>query len=180
MFIKHPWHGIDPEFDHETILSVVEISRGKRAKYEIDKASGLLRLDRVLFTSFVYPINYGIFPRTLGEDGDPLDLLLLTQVDVEPLCLAKVRPVGLLRMNDRGEGDDKIICILPSDPSVVHISDIDQVPFSLKEEIKHFFQQYTSLEGKAVKVDNFYDKIEALKTIEASLVRYQTKFGNSF
>ena len=89
MFIKHPWHGIDPEFDHETILSVVEISRGKRAKYEIDKASGLLRLDRVLFTSFVYPINYGIFPRTLGEDGDPLDLLLLTQVDVEPLCLAK-------------------------------------------------------------------------------------------
>jgi inorganic pyrophosphatase len=83
-------------------------------------------------------------------------------------------------MNDRGEGDDKIICILPSDPSVVHISDIDQVPFSLKEEIKHFFQQYTSLEGKAVKVDDFYDKIEALKTIEASLVRYETKFGSTF
>ena len=176
MFIKHPWHGIDPEFDHETILSVVEISRGKRAKYEIDKASGLLRLDRVLFTSFVYPINYGIFPRTLGEDGDPLDLLLLTQVDVEPLCLAKVRPVGLLRMNDRGEGDDKIIAVLCTDPSVNDYNNIEDVPIFLKKEIQHFFQQYTVLEGKHVIVGEFYDREQALKVIQAAIERYSMTY----
>ena len=86
MFIAHPWHGIDHEFNGSEINGVIEISRGMKAKYEIDKKSGLLKLDRVLSTSFVYPINYGIFPKTLGEDGDPLDLLLLTQVEVEPLA----------------------------------------------------------------------------------------------
>jgi inorganic pyrophosphatase len=176
MFIAHPWHGIDHEFNGSEINGVIEISRGMKAKYEIDKKSGLLKLDRVLSTSFVYPINYGIFPKTLGEDGDPLDLLLLTQVEVEPLCLVYARPIGMLRMNDRGEGDDKIIAVLCTDPSVNEYNNIEDVPIFLKKEIQHFFQQYTVLEGKHVIVGEFYDREQALKVIQAAIERYSMTY----
>jgi inorganic pyrophosphatase len=175
--VKHPWHevstGSTPP-DH--VNAFIEIPKGSRAKYEIDKDSGLIKLDRVIYASMYYPLNYGFIPQTLGEDHDPLDIVVLTQVAVVPGCLIPSKVIGVMQMIDRGEADDKIIAVAEDDPSVSHISDVKDLPDYLLAELKHFFENYKSLENKVVKVDEFLSKPKAEEIIKASIDRYNEHF----
>jgi inorganic pyrophosphatase len=175
--VKHPWHevstGSNPP-DH--VNGFIEIPKGSRAKYEIDKDSGLIKLDRVIYASMYYPLNYGFIPQTLGEDHDPLDIVVLTQVAVVPGCLIPSKVIGVMQMIDRGEADDKIIAVAEDDPSVSHISDVKDLPDYLLAELKHFFENYKSLENKVVKVDEFLSKPKAEEIIKASIDRYNENF----
>src|SRR5690606_37790574 len=130
------------------VNAVIEIPRGSRAKYEIDKESGLIKLDRVIYASMYYPLNYGFIPQTLGEDGDPLDIVVLTQVSVVPLCVIPSHVIGVMQMIDRGEADEKIIAVAEEDPSVSHISNVEDLPAHLLSELRHFFENYKALEKK--------------------------------
>jgi inorganic pyrophosphatase len=173
----HPWHDISAHKNSpETCHAVVEIPKGSRAKYEIDKPTGLIKLDRVLHGSMVYPLHYGIIPQTLFDDGDPLDVMIITQVTVVPLTLINARIIGVMRMIDQGIPDDKILAVAEGDPSVSTIYDIEDVPQSLKLELKHFFENYTVLEGKSVQVPAFLDKKSAFAKIEYSRKLYDQKF----
>jgi inorganic pyrophosphatase len=175
--IKHPWHevatGLNPP---DQINAIIEIPKGSRAKYEIDKDSGLIKLDRVIYASMYYPLNYGFIPQTLGEDHDPLDIVVLTQVAVVPGCLIPSKVIGVMQMIDRGEADDKIIAVAEQDPSVSHISDVKDLPDYLLAELKHFFENYKSLENKKVIVDEFLSKPKAEEIIKASIERYHKEF----
>lgn len=175
--VQHPWHevavGIDPP---EYINAIIEIPKGSRAKYEIDKASGLIKLDRVIYASMYYPLNYGFIPQTLGEDHDPLDIVVLTQVEVVPRCLIPSKVIGVMQMIDRGEADDKIIAVAEQDPSVSHITDVKDLPDHLRAELKHFFENYKTLENKKVIVDEFLSKSQATVIIEQSIERYRDNF----
>ena len=125
--VKHPWHEVSVGLNPPThVNGIIEIPKGSRAKYEIDKDSGLIKLDRVLYASMYYPLNYGFIPQTLGEDHDPLDIVVLTQVTVIPGCLIPSKVIGVMRMIDRGEADDKIIAVAEQDVSVSHIDDVDR------------------------------------------------------
>lgn len=151
----------------------IEINRGSRVKYEIDHETGRLRLDRVLFTSMQYPTAYGYFEDTLGEDGDPLDAMVILDVDVVPGVLVESRPVGVFRMTDEAGGDDKVLCV-PTDKRYDHIQNIDDVFDQLKNEIKHFFERYKDLEpGKWVKGEGWEDREFAEKLVEEAKVRFQ-------
>lgn len=160
----------------EIVNAAIEIPAKSRAKYEICKDTGLLRLDRVLYSAVYYPANYGFIPGTLGEDNDPLDIMVVSQADVYPLCLMDAKVLGVMRMIDNGEGDDKIIAVAKDDVSVAHINEISQLPQSFLAEINHFFEEYKRLEKKTVKVEGFQDKQTACKIIEESVVRYKQKF----
>ena len=176
--IKHPWHEVRiGKNSPEIVNAVVEIPKGSRAKYEIDKDSGLIKLDRVLYGSMMYPTLYGIIPQTLFDDGDPLDILILTQVVLVPLTLVSAKVIGVMRMIDQGVPDDKIIAVVASDPSVSSMNDIDDLPQNLKDELKNFFENYTRLEGKIVSVPAFLDKKAAFETIEHSIELYNKKFS---
>jgi inorganic pyrophosphatase len=172
--IAHPWHGISAELEGCRINAIVEISKGMKSKYEIDKDYGLIKLDRVLRTSFQYPVNYGFIPQSLGDDGDPLDILILSQVDIVPLCLVRAKVIGVMHMDDRGKKDDKIIAVANFDPSVNFMESIRDLPDFWTAELKHFFEQYTVLENKKVIVDEFDDKEIALVIIEEALQLYRT------
>lgn len=176
--IQHPWHEAENFYDKEngTVRGIVEISRGSKAKYEVDKKSGLLKLDRVVFAAFVYPINYGFIPQSLGDDGDPLDILVLSEVSIEPLCLVDTKIIGFMEMIDSGQGDEKIIAVASGDMSVSHINEIDELPENFKSELKHFFLNYKTLMKKEVKVDSFRGKKEAQLVIEKALLMYQKNF----
>jgi inorganic pyrophosphatase len=179
MTVLHPWHGVTPGPQAPRIVNaVIEIPKGSRAKYEIDKASGLLKLDRVIHSSFIYPVNYGFIPQTYGDDKDPLDILVLSSVDVQPLCLMEARVIGVMQMIDNGEGDDKIIAVATNDPAVNFINNIEEMPAHFFLELRHFFEEYKKLENKVVKVEEFQDKATALKIIEAALDFYQVNFHN--
>jgi len=175
--LKHPWHevltGENPPYQ---VNAIIEIPKGSRAKYEIDKDSGLIKLDRVIYASMYYPLNYGFIPQTLGEDHDPLDIVVLTQVDVVPLCIIPSKVIGVMQMIDRGEADDKIIAVAEQDPSVSHINDVKDLPVHLVAELKHFFENYKTLENKKVIVDEILPKEAAHKIIEASISRYKENF----
>lgn len=175
--VQHSWHevstGANPP---QHVNAIIEIPRGSRAKYEIDKASGLIKLDRVIYASMYYPLNYGFIPQTLGEDHDPLDIVVLTQVEAVPLCLIPSQVIGVMRMIDRGEADDKIIAVAEQDPSVSHLSDVADLPDYLMKELKHFFENYKTLENKKVIVDNFLGRAEAEQIIEKSIARYKAEF----
>lgn len=175
--IKHPWHeaGAGAQAP-EKVNAIIEIPRGSRAKYEIDKESGLIKLDRVIYASMYYPLNYGFIPQTLGEDNDPLDIVVLTQVSVVPLCLIPSKVIGAMQMVDRGEADDKIIAVAEDDPSVSHINDVKDLPDHLRAELKHFFENYKTLENKKVVVDEFLPKERAFAIIDASLRLYRERF----
>lgn len=171
--IQHPWHEVTPgRMPPEYLNAIIEIPRGSRAKYEIDKESGLIKLDRVIYASMYYPLNYGFIPQTLGDDGDPLDIVVLTQVSVVPLCLIPSKVIGVMQMIDRGEGDEKIIAVAEQDPSVSHISDVSDLPPHLTSELRHFFENYKTLENRKVEINQFLPREEAFSVIETSLKHY--------
>ena len=156
-----------------TFEAVIEIPKGSRNKYEVDHESGRVYLDRVLFTPFVYPIDYGFFDNTLGGDGDPLDALVLLEHSVFPGVVVRVRPVAVLPMEDDGGIDEKVLCVPVKDPRWAHIQDVDDVPEQIKNEIEHFFSHYKDLEpGKWVKVGKWAGKAEAERLIAEAQERY--------
>jgi inorganic pyrophosphatase len=172
--VQHPWHEVSPGINPpQYVNALIEIPRGSRAKYEIDKESGLIKLDRVIYASMYYPLNYGFIPQTMGEDHDPLDIVVLTQVSVVPLCLIPSKVIGVMQMIDRGEADDKIIAVAEQDPSVGHLNDVRDLPDYLRAELKHFFGNYKTLENKKVIVDEFLSKEEAFRIIETSMDYYK-------
>lgn len=172
--VQHPWHEVSPGKDvPEFVNGVIEIPRGSRAKYEIDKDSGLIKLDRVIYASMYYPLNYGFIPQTLGEDGDPLDIVVLTQVSVVPLCLIPSKVIGVMQMIDRGEADEKIIAVAEQDPSVGHFNNVNDLPPYLLSELRHFFENYKTLENKKVVINEFLPREEAFRIVDASLRHYQ-------
>jgi inorganic pyrophosphatase len=171
------WHNVEIGKDApEIVNSIIEIPEGSRAKYEIDKETGLLKLDRVLFSALYYPANYGFIPKTLGQDGDPLDILVLSQISIQPLCLVKAKVIGVVRMIDQNEVDDKVIAVAANDMSVNHIDDIDQLPVHFTKELKHFFEEYKKLEQKIVQVEDFQNKQMAFEIINQSIMRYNTNY----
>lgn len=175
--VLHPWHGASPgDGVPERVNALIEISQGSRAKYEIDKITGLLKLDRVIYSSFHYPINYGFIPQTLGMDGDPLDVLVLCSQPVQPLCLVEATVIGNMQMIDSGAKDDKIIAVATKDPSVNHISETDELPRHFFNELKNYFEQYKVLENKQVQIDNFQNKEEAYRIIHAAIDLYRKNF----
>jgi inorganic pyrophosphatase len=175
--IHHPWHGVSPgEAAPEMVNAVIEIPQGSRAKYEVDKDSGLLKLDRVIYSSFHYPINYGFIPQTLGQDGDPLDILVLCSQPIQPLCLVQATVIGNMQMIDQGTQDDKIIAVATKDPSVNHIKNTGELPHHFLAELKNYFEQYKVLENKKVEIDNFQNKEAALNVIREAISFYNETF----
>lgn len=175
--VKHPWHEVAIGNNvPEHVNAIIEIPKGSRAKYEIHKDSGLIMLDRVLYASMYYPQNYGFIPQTLGEDGDPLDIMVLTQVTVVPRCLIPSKVIGVMRMVDRGEPDDKILAVAEGDASVAHINDVSELPDYFRVELKHFFEEYKTLENKIVVVDEFQSKEKGMQIIIESIDRYNKEY----
>ena len=153
---------------------VIEIPKGSRNKYEVDHETGRVYLDRVLFTPFVYPVDYGFFENSLADDGDPLDALVLLEEPVFPGVGLKVRPVGVLKMSDEAGGDDKVLCVQHKDPRWQHIQDIEDVDQSTRDQLKHFFEHYKDLEpNKWVKVDAFGNAAEAEEIIDRALAAFK-------
>lgn len=169
----HPWHevSIGPEAPRE-IQAVVEIPEGSKVKYELDKASGLLRVDRVLYSSVMYPANYGFIPQTLGDDHDPLDVLVLMQEPVAPLSIVRARPIGVMTMLDQGEHDEKVICIHLDDPAYNSYTHIFNLPPHRLAELRRFFEDYKKLEHKEVLVQDFLGPEEAMDAIRHSMEVY--------
>ncbi|MBE5039734.1 inorganic diphosphatase [Ructibacterium gallinarum] len=171
------WHDIAPERIFPTdFITVIEISQGSKMKYEMDKETGLLILDRVLYTSTHYPANYGFIPRTLADDGDPLDVLLLCSEPIQPMTLVRSYPIGVISMMDNGKRDEKIIAIPYDDPTYKCYSDISQLPKHIFEEMRHFFSVYKTLEGKETAVDEVSDVMEALKIVQESIDNYKKAY----
>ncbi len=177
MTTSHPWHGVPVgESAPRVVNAIIEIPQGSRAKYEIDKESGLLKLDRVIYSSFYYPVNYGFIPRTLGEDKDPLDILVITSLSVQALCLVEAKVIGVMQMIDNGDSDDKIIAVAAHDPSVNHYNNLEELPKHFFEELRHFFEEYKKLENKMVVVEEFGDKATAIKIIEDAANSYKEHY----
>lgn len=177
MNVLHPWHGIS--FGNqapEIVNAVIEIPQGSKAKYEIDKPSGLLKLDRVIYSSFHYPINYGFIPKTYGGDKDPLDILVLSSVSIQPLCIVAAKVIGVMQMIDSGDADDKIIAVAANDPSVNCIENINELPQHFFNELRQFFQEYKKLENKTVIVEDFQNKKTALNIITEAIDLYKQTF----
>lgn len=176
--VHHPWHGVSiGEGAPRSVNAVIEIPQGSRCKYEIDKESGLLKLDRVIYSSFYYPVNYGFIPRTYGDDKDPLDILVITSLPVQALCIMQAKVIGVMQMVDSGDADDKIIAVAATDPSVNHYNNIEELPRHFFDELRHFFEEYKKLENKTVVVEEFQDKATALKIIEEAAKSYDAVFG---
>ena len=177
----HPWHDVTPgeklplEFN-----TLVEIPMGSSVKYELDKRTGLLRLDRVLYSAVYYPANYGFIPQTYAEDDDPLDVLVLCQEPVAPMTLVTARAIGLMTMVDTGRKDHKILAVAVNDPEFNSFTDADQLPPHRLTMLRRFFQDYKQLEGKSVEVDTFQPLAQALPIIEDSLERYSEKRRRGF
>jgi inorganic pyrophosphatase len=177
MYVLHPWHGAHyGKNTPEHVNALIEIPQGSRAKYEIDKTTGLLKLDRVIYSSFHYPVNYGFIPKTLGEDGDPLDVLVICSESIQPLCLVEATVIGNMQMIDNGEKDDKIIAVATKDPSVNHYTNIDSLPAHFKAVLRNYFEQYKVLEDKVVLIDNFQDKETAYSVIQSAIDLYTQRF----
>lgn len=175
--VSHPWHGVSSGKSAPRIVNaLIEIPQGSRAKYEIDKESGLLKLDRVIYSSFYYPCNYGFIPQTFGDDKDPLDILVISSIAVQPMCLMEAKVLGVMHMVDSGDADDKIIAVSANDPSVKHYNNLEELPKHFFDELRHFFEEYKKLENKAVKVDELGDKATALHVIEDAIRLYDETF----
>ena len=174
------WHDIDPAQISPTDFSaVIEIPKGSKCKYELDKYTGLLKLDRVLYTSTHYPANYGFIPRTYADDGDPLDVLVLCSEPIYPLTLVRVYPIGVMRMIDGGKMDDKIIAVPFSDPTYLGISSINELPPHIFDEIMHFFTVYKQLENKETDVRSLFSRAKAETIIKEAIDCYTETFGDT-
>src|ERR1043165_2887818 len=178
--VSHPWHGVPPGDQAPRIVNaVIEIPQGSRAKYEIDKPSGLLKLDRVIYSSFYYPVNYGFIPQSYGGDKDPLDILVITSLPVQPLTIMEAKVIGVMQMVDSGDADDKIIAVAATDPSVNHYNNIEELQKHFFDELRHFFEAYKKLENKTVIVEEFGDKVRALKIVEQGINLYKETFKHA-
>lgn len=167
------WHDISPKrISPEDFVCVVEIPKGSKNKYELDKETGLIILDRILYTSTHYPANYGFIPRTLGDDGDPLDVLLLCSEPLEPLTLCRAYPIGVISMIDNGHNDEKIIAIPFNDPNYNIYTNIDQLPKHIFDEMRHFFSVYKTLENKETAVNEVSERSIAVKIISDAIDNY--------
>ena len=167
------WHDISPKrITPEEFIAVVEVSKGSKKKYELDKETGLIILDRILHTSTHYPANYGFIPRTYGDDRDPLDVLVLCSEPLEPLTLVRCYPIGMISMIDSGRNDEKIIAIPVSDPTYNSYTDIKELPPHIFEEMQHFFRVYKNLEGKETAVNEVSGRESAVATIAAAIESY--------
>lgn len=174
----HPWHDISIGDEAPNELQVViEIPKGSKVKYELDKDSGMLRVDRVLYSSVVYPANYGFIPKTYGDDNDPLDVLVLMQEPVVPLSILRVRPIGMMTMVDQGQNDEKIICVHLDDPEYRDYVAIQMLPKHRMRELRRFFEDYKMLEAKDVAVHDFFGPVEAVDTVRAAIAAYNERFG---
>ncbi|MDX2200568.1 MAG: inorganic diphosphatase [Phycisphaerae bacterium] len=174
--MTHPWHDVTPAIEKMELpgafKAVIEIPKGSRNKYEIDKGSGMLKLDRVISSAVFYPANYGFIPQTLGEDHDPLDVLVYSTEEIPPLCICNARAVGLMTMVDQGEADHKIVAVLQEDPIYSEFCAADQFPKHIFRMLKRFFQDYKQLEGKEVAVEEIQPAEDAWPIIKAGLDRY--------
>ena len=179
-YVHHPWHGVTPGKDSPNIVNaIIEIPEGSRAKYEVDKETGLLKLDRVIYSSFHYPMSYGFIPSSLGQDKDPLDIMVLCSQTIRSLCLVRAKVIGNMQMIDSGEFDDKIIAVAADDPSVNHYEDINDLPNHFLLEMRNFFEQYKVLENKKVIIDTFQNKETAKKIILDSIKYYDEIYGGN-
>lgn len=168
------WHDVSfGDNAPEEVNLIIEIPTGSQNKYEIDKETGLIKLDRVLFSPFHYPGDYGFIPRTLGQDGDPLDGLVLMKFPTYPLTLMSVRPVGVLRMVDNGDNDEKILCVPVDDVRHDGATKLSDIPQAVQNEIAHFFETYKQLEGKKVEINGWGEAEEAKKVIQEGIERYK-------
>ena len=173
------WHDIaEDRIKKDDFVAVVEIPKGCKNKYELDKKTGMLRLDRILYTATHYPANYGFIPRTYAGDYDPLDVLVLCQEPIYPLTLVECYPVGVLRMTDSNEEDEKIIAIAKKDPFLNCYNDISELPAQLSAEIMHFFEVYKQLEGKKTTIDKMMGRKEAEEVIQETIDNYKKEFEN--
>lgn len=170
---NNPWHRVSiGENAPDVVQGIIEIPKNTRAKYELDKDSGLLKMDRVIYSSMYYPANYGFIPQTFCDDDDPLDILVLSQITIVPMCLVSAKVIGAMRMLDNGEKDDKIIAVAESDMSVNHINDISELPEHFIKEMQNFFEDYKKLENKTVEVEDFQDAKTAKGIIEKAIQDY--------
>lgn len=175
---NHPWHHIHFGKDAPQIVTaIIEISQGTKAKYEVDKESGLLKLDRVLHTAFYYPVNYGFIPQTYAGDQDPLDILVMSQISIQPLSMVRAKVIGVIRMQDKGI-DDKIIAVCADDIAVSHIDSLEMLPPNMLSEIRHFFEQYKKLENAQPIIEESYDSNKAYEIILESIDLYKSTFGS--
>jgi inorganic pyrophosphatase len=169
----HAWHDVTPGEDLPSIFTaVIEIPMGSSVKYELDKETGMLRLDRILYSAVYYPANYGFIPQTLAEDNDPLDVLVLCQEAVAPLTLVSARAIGLMTMVDSGKKDHKILAVAINDPEYNGFKEAAELPSHRLNMLRRFFQDYKTLEGKAVEVDEFEPHAASLPVVEEALARY--------
>lgn len=169
----HPWHEVELGDQSPNIVNaVIEIPKGSKLKYELDKKSGLIKVDRVLFSSVHYPANYGFIPQTYCEDRDPLDVLVLGQEIVTPLCIMRAKIIGVMRMQDQGEADDKLIAVHADDPEYSHYSSISELPPHRMTEVRRFFEDYKTLEHKKVVVEKFLEREAAIEILKAAIALY--------
>ena len=171
------WHDINPKrITAEDFMAVIEITKGSKKKYELDKETGFLMLDRILYTSTHYPANYGFIPRTYGDDGDPLDVVVICSEKIDPMTLVRCYPIGVITMKDSGKLDEKIISIPFNDPNYNSYKDIGELPTHVFEEMKHFFKVYKNLEDKETVVDEVRNREAAVEIINKSINNYVTEF----
>lgn len=171
----HPWHGVDKGKNApEIITAIIEVPKGSQTKYELDKESGLLKVDRILYSAVHYPANYGFIPQSYCDDNDPLDILVLGQASVLPLSIVRAKPIGVMKMIDQGEADDKIIAVHVDDPEYADYKDISELPPHTLKTLRRFFEDYKVLENKEVKIETFLGPADAKKAILRAFKMYDS------
>ncbi len=175
--MSHPWHDVSPGSKlPQIVTALIEIPSGSKGKYEVDKPSGLIKLDRALYSSVHYPANYGFIPQTYAGDNDPLDILVISQIEIPQLCLVDAKVIGVMRMRDKDEVDDKIIAVAQNDIAVNYVDSLEELPPHTTVEIKRFFQDYKILENRKIEVEEFLGMEEAFAIILESIEAYKKKF----
>jgi inorganic pyrophosphatase len=172
----HPWHDVELGAGAPAMVpAIIEVPKGSKTKYELDKTNGLIRVDRILFSSVQYPANYGFIPQTYCEDHDPLDILVLCQETIVPLAIMRARPIGVMKMLDQGEADDKIIAVHADDPEYTRCESITDLWPHRMMEVQRFFEDYKKLENKIVVVEKFLGRDDAYRTIQDAAALYRSR-----